>query len=912
MFKTKGVVHIVGVDSRTGEKITDITKENIIPDESLSHLLDYGVSEGAYDGTSQHTFKAGIGLANSTITPSKSVSQVDGVFCIGYTPAAYPHITLVEATSADNAYLRIRQRFNFTGTARTYNTVLLIQPTTTPKLATYLFPTLENNNFAPETILARAYLKLSQTATQENFEYLDITYDIHLIPDTGGGFTSSPEFIRDLGGMTGGKNGVPRMGYLSSSIADAPANPKDYKDLCTNLHPNSSLINGTDTWDINSTAPVFFNHREKLTVDKDEAVGRVLNSGVQGSSYRFNTGYIIRPFQDTSVDNTPIQTVWKHSEGTAPAFAPPFFDPLFEPSGSGDVIPGGNWSGKFPLMMKLLITNTGNVGAAEYKLFARKFLTLVGNTWEEGIVVNPYWSHTSHFYEGAHGRSGEGFVDSQKFSDTKVVAYDRLGVTLIDFLTGAYRTWDEQNNTAVPGSTLPVTNIGQVVVVGAKIYVGCRNTGLWAIDTTLANFQVQRVFNTPCYGVSRAKDGVIYAVTTNKFCNSIDWQVPIPLSIPGVTDSNNWSAIKFLCTDEQSIKHNTFVCYNFSDTLDKGVWWNTDEVTTPAVTSYTNSSSTVPNDYFPINVTDIGVKNNFWIFLAREVNFDIRPVRCKILTFGTSDVISTTLTTYNSHTPNIPTITDGSYRGVCKPLFLDDGNLFWRSENSYLTPEHYTLSPAGVITEIESGAGSFPCAALNMGNNLIFAGTHLFYPYKNPEWTEYGWNGNSWVIGALGSKVTHASPQLLLEGITCYFANTSSGVAFVDTDFYTVPICKGILKDNATYLYLSFNLLAKPFVPRVDFPTGGVALSVPANTPRVVTIPRKNSDGEWLAMETQDETSFRIMLNGVEVDKSLIVFGTSNPLSGGVTINASSGVMTFGAESANKVISGYYSYVRQN
>ena len=48
---------------------------------------------------------------------------------------------------------------------------------------------------------------------------------------------------------------------------------------------------------------------------------------------------------------------------------------------------------------------------------------------------------------------------------------------------------------------------------------------------------------------------------------------------------------------------------------------------------------------------------------------------------------------------------------------------------------------------------------------------------------------------------------MILDGLSIHFQNGQAGVSFQSQDFYTLPVCYGVLGDNARYIehYITFS-----------------------------------------------------------------------------------------------------------
>ena len=171
-------------------------------------------------------------------------------------------------------------------------------------------------------------------------------------------------------------------------------------------------------------------------------------------------------------------------------------------------------------------------------------------------------------------------------------------------------------------------------------------------------------------------------------------------------------------------------------------------------------------------------------------------------------------------------------------------------------------------------------------------------------WDNYGWNGNNWELNNGGAKITHADEQLLANGINIQFQNGSSAPHFQAADFYTVGVCNGLWKDNATTLYYESAWYSKPAQFKVLLPNN---FTIPAVAPYELKIPQSLQPGfVTTEIDSPELNSFKI--NGQPI-ATLYTTGTVPPAPNEIRLRAD-GTMIFNASDANKVVSGYFAYVK--
>jgi hypothetical protein len=109
-------------------------------------------------------------------------------------------------------------------------------------------------------------------------------------------------------------------------------------------------------------------------------------------------------------------------------------------------------------------------------------------------------------------------------------------------------------------------------------------------------------------------------------------------------------------------------------------------------------------------------------------------------------------------------------------------------------------------------------------------------PFSYLMWDKYGWNGSAWELNHAGSKTTHGTSDVLTNGVTLAFQN-GAGTSFVNSDYYTFGVVKGILKDNSTAYTSTTEFYWTPVKTGTTF--GGVVRTYPSTG--VVTWKRTNS-----------------------------------------------------------------------
>lgn len=210
--------------------------------------------------------------------------------------------------------------------------------------------------------------------------------------------------------------------------------------------------------------------------------------------------------------------------------------------------------------------------------------------------------------------------------------------------------------------------------------------------------------------------------------------------------------------------------------------------------AYTVTSPTTPK-VFVANTTMATIPNNVTLSLAS-------PYIEFILRSGP-----------NSYTANMESSnTDGVL--ACPLVYLKESNLIFGYEKE---SGRYSVTP------------------------FMIPPSHSKYAtYRGAFWKDYGWDGLAWVLNHADPKPTHSGTEGLpmLDGLGVRFTNGVTGTSFVNGEFWSAPIGKGLMKDNGVSYTsnLSFSLYpTKPLVITGSVPQTplGVLVDEPVTfTPR--------------------------------------------------------------------------------
>lgn len=732
----------------------------------------------------------------------------------------------------------VRNIINATGLPRTFHTVGL---TTLSSADTQ----------ANLTTNALCYLLLSLPCTQGQFDFLDLYYRIEFL-QTGQRLT--PDAVIDFGGDCFGLRRF-KVSNLFASFCKSPS--QVYKNLAVSGQQAlaGTFDNGTTFgWTSGVSVSSHFKWKQTLSQSESLQVGTIMGLMLTGDSVDRGSAYRWEQYPKP----TPIQNGFFQKAGSNK----PFFDPVNFGSSQGRIllseVNAGSWGDSFPELYQIQIIASGAAGIATYRFRMRKHLGFNGNTYTDLSLPCPFRNNTNPAADGMHGYRVED-CDPQRFSATQIVQYDLTGVTLLNLMNGNYQNWDATTNPA-----LPCTQIRQVVTDGSKIWVGDRSAGLYEIDPT-ANTVIQRI-GAQCYGVDVGRGGKVWALVEGGLRSSDAWLTNRTFTFTGISD-NNWNKVQFLKADPENASDRLGIVMDASAGSFRVVWW--DAASNTAVTGFTGAQlRPFPSSF---DVSDTG---GFWASQGLRHNF--------------GNATTNALAAINNQT-----VTHSVYgsQALYKVNFF---NGFLISSNSLVNATNVSQNNFAVI----SGT-----TVLHMDGGIVLLSNTMRQLFTDNAfcWQQFGWNGAVWELNNANARTTHVADQPLINGLQLKFQDGASAPHFFATDFFSVAVCHGLLKDSATTFYWQSAWYTKPVF--FDVPVPGDVV-VPAGL--VYTFPAA-SDPNFLFMETDSAPLYKFTIGGVPVP-TVYTNGTTNPAPGEVTIN-SAGFARFNAADAGKTFAGTYAWV---
>lgn len=885
-----------------------------------------------------------ISISNSTYNFAKELVTLDQIYATGAANSVLgSHYIPTYATPTNLVgILAIQERIQFTsslyssgGYSRTFNTIALTTNiasntdwTQVGTSTSYTYPT------STTTANCYAYIVLSSPCTQGATEFLDITYRIQV---SGNNSIVINDFIDNL------------LGTYSST------NPATYKDYnfysLVNSTPISSspytYYSGTNTNFTNATLSTTFASIDRLTGSKkyrytanvpstslrgkivrSTFLGMQLNHTVSASNIYFNNG-------NNNFSTTVFQALYSHNSNANT----PYYDINTLVSGSIRPTLSGNWNFNIPDIYWIYTQTSGGIGTSTYKYAKRKTLGTNGIAWADDInLISPYVhsdnSSYNQLYSGYPSQvtntSSNVEIQRARFSNEQIVQADNVKVALINIFTGAYTLW---NSTTTPA--LPTTAIRQICVFSTVIYIACRNTGLWAIDT-IAN-TVTNVNSTPCLSVDISGINKVIAIfydgTNIKLSTSdssfVTYASNFTFPLTNLYNSNINNFYFHKCDQNTAATSNRIGIVVTPDNASNVhiYWWDssTGILTTGNIFGYSSIGLT---SYAANPASLLSFSNGAWLY-----NYGVPYPNYNCYTIFFNAAVSSA---FNLYAGGIP-INNNSVVWI-------NGNIYLLSTNSSSpTP---TIIQSSLITNIlPSVSNSTP---IYLGSGICLIGNNIFIPFNNfisstgasvsanttgrilnPYlWDSYywdtgsstwilekaTWSGTAWVQPNGAGKPSHSDTEALNPYVSITFTETGSS-GLIATDYYTQILCNGVSLDSITNNFqfqYEWN-----YLPQVTS-TFGSGVTIPSSSPYTLLTPSSvynsgsSSDSSWGWLETEDLTLHNINISGYSVPATLYNNTNYSPGVNEVVINGSNGNLIFNSADAGKSISSTSTYTYNN
>lgn len=787
MFKPIGQVTLLITDEKTGQS-RSITEYNTFTERGYQTALNLSNVANIDLLTSPFGEAKRLYISSSTQTPDRYVTIVSGLIARCESPTDATEVSWVEATDESPMYGELRGRLVYTGASRTFRTVVVgdNSPSANAVGTTYL------------STSAYAYVLFENNVTQGAFETIDIFYRVYFVNEVGLGLPKGGDLIRNIGrAIFGLGNRFISTTTNEASPRQTPSltflpNPNNYNFWVSNTSNNISVGSSGDGISTQRDVSRLLSNLEfKLggnSIGLTAFTGRVINTLAVGDLD--SSGLTAVAIQLVDPARNPIQTSWGKKNNAVSAF----YDASWSANGSGKMIPSGSWTGYYPDMYRIRIVDSGNIGVATYRLERQRFTHYLGNSWSQILEIIPFLGFRYSRVPFTHSHGHQNHLNYKVFNDRTLIRWDSTGVTMIDILNGVYKNFDVNNDTTVSNANLPVTNIKQLEIFNGKIYVACSDTGLWEINPAGGTNSIVRLVTTPVYGVASAFNQTaldLFIVTNNGITNlSSNWSTFFNPSNADIT-SMSWANVFALVGCTSSNRPNAeFVIHLRNGSNFALVWWSM-SIGNGSANSVTFNGIVSGGIIRQEKAVQVSTFGDFWIFHAR----DAFASSFRANSFGSQAIQN------DAYSPEIV----GNFKRIG---FFDENNFYYARQSvgsSFFSVRNNSVVEVQSVNKLTQVILELPDTSLYLGRNLFFvAGT---IGVCSLEWEYWGWDGSAWVKDHSGVKTIHADSQPILDGLSINFQNGQTGVSFQSQDFYTLPVCYGVLGDNARYIehYVTFS-----------------------------------------------------------------------------------------------------------
>ncbi|NJL10249.1 MAG: hypothetical protein HC908_08970 [Calothrix sp. SM1_7_51] len=175
-----------------------------------------------------------------------------------------------------------------------------------------------------------------------------MNYSIQLLDETGYGFLNNKTARYDFGASQFDfnlSNRGFRMSYLAASPCNIPANPNQIIKLpyaglqLASVYPNPPFSDILSGWNSGQRVDDFFKWKYLLSKGREDFIGVIFNSIIQGVSNDEKECYSISDFK---YQEEPFQTGFWHNSSSDK----PLYDNINFGESTGKIIFSGNWENK--------------------------------------------------------------------------------------------------------------------------------------------------------------------------------------------------------------------------------------------------------------------------------------------------------------------------------------------------------------------------------------------------------------------------------------------------------------------------------------------------------------------------------------------------------------------------------------
>ena len=319
-----------------------------------------------------------------------------------------------------------------------------------------------------------------------------------------------------------------------------------------------------------------------IPVSSTPEMGTFIKSLIIGGGYGPNTSYTElakaltyqSPFGYSEV--SPVQNIYPQRGSPVGPFQDISVATVATQKGSVSLDPSTWVDPKLQKLIRIKITNTGDLTSATYQLEVNQFIAgFAGNRWmprtahlPQALVNSSYFRNTKAseaIYESYPNFGGVTYRSPDDYEWVAAGDCQRTqgGITLYNILTG-----EKRNFNALSTPSMPITAAADIEVSNGYIYVACANTGLWRISPNLLTVEqvTSPTGNNQCYQLVVKNDAnkTIWAMFNGGLCRltnpaaalgSLAWDIfnpttgsPNTFTYTGLTNAN-WDKCTSLVID---------------------------------------------------------------------------------------------------------------------------------------------------------------------------------------------------------------------------------------------------------------------------------------------------------------------------------------------------------------------------
>lgn len=954
-MKLSGHVKIEKVDIITNNVVEVIEKDNIITD--IAYQDNRLTGDCWWEANN-------IFISNETATPTRSKTSIQ---CMGTATRGTGQPPITAYIQANPPYFVITQRFDAVTTARTFQTVGLTKSN----------PGQVTNT----TVEPYAYLLLNQPCTQEINQILNVIYRITVEVPVDAPNLSKPFYFRFYNEVVKSMAAAPDFGptrgrsAIWNTVANIPLKEYGWRSLFISRNLPSATRNtaGLTRIDTTNQRTLFFRSKQNQYIERDNSFssqtnGRVYNGILYGRNDNYYAPGTVTG-QGAIADGDPGLTYSAYGAYTAlsdnqtkflqSAFAysnnpPDNYGPMFLPdnnsSGTGVLqFSEDPWTGIWPTIYRIRITEAGNVGTAKFVLGVKHFTSYNadGNyTYSRSTrAFHPYVASAVQPYSKCHG--WQATMPILAWDNLWTVQADNDGLSLINQFTGQHFDFDATTTPA-----LPITSFRQFALDQANnyIYVACANTGLWRLNiANKAATVITNISTTPTYAVDIDSAGNVYC-----FMNLATTALTLTSSISNYTSNLGFTTVSLTTANRIYIYVNKIhPDTRIAIALRNG---NNQDANNPMSSAFIywwslaagNAGSYTTNIQFcgESQCSFAWVKNN---------NSKLWTGVGNLLTFGSSTSLNGSNRLFDPPNYNNSFFTAPDI-DISNSTFLSGVRNIQRC-NANVVQDYWGFLVApnnvdNIYSPVNGSAiGSYNQLRLTrpvgLPNGIILSEEANYSIFTNGmnnddlKWIWYKWNGTNWVqavdyntttgtvTNSTGTETRTTSSSFipLLDGINVRFTNGATGTSFITNEVYDQYVCKGFLKTNDTDLYLESNYFyTQPVFERVTLtPTiisatnnhGVVVDGAPGNLGLSAAVSAITVNPLWYSILPEYwPNTMAFTINNIPVttcySETINTLPAQNTLTTGQIIVYRNGLILCSTQDANKTLRGYFSYVARS